>query len=133
MTDSASPSVLPRGVCALQAVASNKPDAVLHALLAPCTPGHFADTVRERGAMLVRRPHSPAYNAGVLSADDIWALLKAQPLRYGSNVDVARYTAEWRRETFNHNAASAPPDVRPPPFMPAPAYATERHRAMHAM
>lgn len=99
---------------------------MLHSLLAPCAPGHFAETVRERAALLVRRPHSPAYNAGVLSADDIWALLKAQPLRYGSNVDVARYTAERRRETFNYNAASAPPDVRPRPCMPAPAYDTEQ-------
>lgn len=99
---------------------------MLYSLLAPCTPGHFAETVRERGALLVRRPHSPAYNTGVLSADDIWALLKARPLRYGSNVDVARYTAERQRETFNYNAASAPSDVRPRPFMPAPAYATEQ-------
>lgn len=111
---------LPAAVChrharCLQAVATNRPEAVLCALLAPCTPGHFAESVRERAALLVRRPHSPAYHDGILSSRDIWKLLKAQRLQYGVNVDVALFTRERLRETFNFNGADAPPDVRPAP------------------
>lgn len=91
---------------------------MLRSLLAPCDLRHFATAVRERGALLVRRPRCPDYNGGILCADDVWQLLKTQRLRYGTNVDVALYTADRLRETFNYNAAEPPLDVRSAPPHP---------------
>lgn len=93
---------------------------MLAALLAPCSPGHFAEAVREQAALLVRRPLCPHYNDGVLSSADIWKLLKKQRLQYGVNIDVALFTPAKLRQTFNFNGSTAPPDVRHPQHKHAP-------------
>eukprot|EP00892_Ulva_mutabilis_P012077 jgi/Ulvmu1/9241/UM005_0341.1 len=97
-----------------EAVATNRPEAVLRSLLAPCSAGHFAETVREQAALLVQRPQCPHYHDGLLPSADIWKLLKAQQLQYGVNVDVAVFTAERLRQTFNFNGAAEPPEGAEP-------------------
>ncbi|CAI5481197.1 unnamed protein product [Closterium sp. Yama58-4] len=78
-------------------------DRAFQWLLAPVSPARFYEQWWERRVGLVLRPLSREYYAGWFGRADVDKLLRAGVLRYGTNIDVVRYSAVHggARETLN--------------------------------
>jgi hypothetical protein len=95
-------SDLPIAPC-MQSLASGSPEKVLETLLWPCPTDEFATTIRQQGALLIERECCRSMYSGIFSSKELWKLLKERDLQYSINVDVTLFTAEKRRQDFNHN------------------------------
>ncbi|CAI5511340.1 unnamed protein product [Closterium sp. Naga37s-1] len=78
-------------------------DRAFQWLLAPVSPARFYEQWWERRVGLVLRPLSREYYTGWFGRADVDKLLRAGVLRYGTNIDVVRYSAVHggARETLN--------------------------------